>query len=70
MASENGGQLEPKNSADAAESLQDGTGHPTVNMRLPLVAGKTYVLGAGLATNTAVTLSPGYCMGVVTIVRA
>lgn len=70
MASENGGQMEPKNSVDAAESLQDGTGHPTVNMRLPLVAGKTYVFGAGLATNTAVTISPGYCMGVVTIVRA
>jgi hypothetical protein len=35
MASENGGQMEPKNSVDAAESLQDGTGHATVSMRLP-----------------------------------
>jgi len=69
MASENGGQMEPRNSVDAAESLQDGTAHPTVSMRLPLVAGKTYVFGAGLATNSAVTISPGYCIGVVTIVR-
>jgi Collagen triple helix repeat (20 copies) len=70
MASENGGQMEPKNSVDAAESLQDGTGHATVNMRLPLVAGKTYVFGAGLAANNAVAISPGYCTGVVTIVRS
>jgi hypothetical protein len=70
MASENGGQMEPKNSVDAAESLQDGTGHATVNMRLPLVAGKTYVFGAGLAANNAVTINPGYCTGVVTIVRS
>jgi hypothetical protein len=55
---------------DAAESLQDGTGHATVNMRLPLVAGKTYVFGAGLAANDAVAISPGYCTGVVTIVRS
>jgi hypothetical protein len=70
MASENGGQMEPKNSVDAAESLQDGTAHATVTMRLPLVAGKTYVFGAGLATNDKVTISPGYCIGVVTIVRS
>jgi hypothetical protein len=70
MASENGGQMEPKNSADAAESLRDGTAHATVTMRLPLVAGKTYVFGAGLATNDTVTINPGYCIGVVTIVRS
>ncbi len=29
----------------------------------------SYVFGAGLATNAAVTISPGYCIGVVTIVR-
>jgi hypothetical protein len=70
MASEDGGQMEPKNSVDAAESLQDGTAHATVSMRLPLVAGKTYVFGAGLASNSAVAISPGYCIGVVTIVRS
>jgi hypothetical protein len=70
MASEDGGQWQPKNIVDAAESLQDGTAHATVSMRLPLVAGRSYVFGAGLSTNSAVSISPGYCIGVVTIVRS
>jgi hypothetical protein len=70
MVGENGGALQPKNTVDAAESLQDGTGHATVNVRYPLVAGKTYVFGAGFASNSAVSISPGYCQGVVTIVRS
>jgi hypothetical protein len=70
MVGENGGQLQAKNTVDAAESLQDGTAHATLNVRYPLVAGKTYVFGAGLASNAAVTISPGYCYGVVTIVRS
>jgi hypothetical protein len=70
MVSENGGTLQPKNTVDAAESLQDGTGHPTVNMRYPLVAGKSYVFGAGFASNSPVSIGPGYCQAVVTIVRS
>jgi hypothetical protein len=70
MVAENGGQLQAKNPVDAAESLQDGSAHATLNLRYPLVAGKTYVFGAGLASNAPVTISPGYCYGVVTIVRS
>ena len=70
MVGENGGQLLPKNTVDAAESLQDGTAHATVNVRYPLEAGKTYVFGVGLASNSALAISPGYCQGVVMIVRS
>jgi hypothetical protein len=70
MVAENGGQFQAKNTVDAAESLQDGTGHATVNLRYPLEAGKSYVFGAGFATNNGVSISPGYCHGVVTIVRS
>jgi Collagen triple helix repeat (20 copies) len=70
MVGENGGQLVEKNQVDAAESLSDGTAHPTLDLRYPLVAGKTYVFGAGFSTNAGVMISPGYCYGVVTIVRS
>jgi hypothetical protein len=70
MVAENGGQFQPKNTVDAAESLQDGTAHATVNVRYPLEADKKYVFGAGVASNAAVTISPGYCQGVVMIVRS
>jgi Collagen triple helix repeat (20 copies) len=69
MVGENGGQLVAKNLVDAAESLQDGTAHATLDLRYQLVAGKTYVFGAGLSTNAGVAISPGYCYGVVEIVR-
>lgn len=68
MVGENGGQLLQKNQVDAAESLQDGTAHATLNLRYPLAAGKSYVFGAGFASNSAVSIAPGYCYGVVTIV--
>ena len=70
MVAEVGGSFVVKNPVDAAESLQDGTAHPTLDLRYPLVSGKTYVFGAGLSTNAGVAISPGYCFGVVTIVRS
>jgi hypothetical protein len=70
MVGENGGQLAEKNKVDAAESLGDGTAHPTLELRYPLAPGRTYVFGAGLSTNAGVMISPGYCSGVVTIVRS
>jgi hypothetical protein len=69
MVSENGGPLEQKNIYDAAESLQDGTAHVTVQLRYPLTAGKTYVFGAGIGTNSAISLSPAYCSGIAWIVH-
>jgi hypothetical protein len=55
---------------DSAESLSDGTAHATIDMRMPLEAGKSYVFGAGFSSNGALKISTGYCMGTVTIVRA
>jgi hypothetical protein len=52
-----------------AESLSDGTAQASVDLRYPLEAGKTYVFGAGFASNNPVTINPGYCMGTVTIAR-
>jgi hypothetical protein len=69
MVSVNGGVLAQKNSFDSAESFSDGSAHTAVNLRYPLEAGKTYVFGAGFASNFPVTISPGYCQGVVTIAR-
>jgi hypothetical protein len=69
MVSVNGGALAQKNSFDSAESFSDGSAQATINMRYPLEAGKTYVFGAGFASNFPVTISPGYCQGVVTIAR-
>jgi hypothetical protein len=57
------------NQLDMAESLSDGTAHVGIDQRVQLDAGKTYVFGAGFASNNAVTINPGYCYGVVTIVR-
>jgi Collagen triple helix repeat (20 copies) len=69
MVSVNGGVLAQKNTFDSAESFSDGSAHTSTNMRYPLEAGKTYVFGAGFASNFPVTINPGYCQGVVTIAR-
>jgi hypothetical protein len=69
MVAENGGQLLPKNTVDAAESLEDGAAHATIDLRYPLEAGKSYIFAAGFASNAPVSISPGYCQGVVTIAR-
>lgn len=52
------------------EATSDGSAHASINMRYPLEAGKNYVFGAGFASNFPMTVSPGYCQGVVTIVRS
>lgn len=70
MVSVNGGALAQKNLFDSVESFSDGTAHTTINMRYALEAGKTYVFGAGFASNSPVTINPGYCQGVVTIARS
>ena len=54
---------------DAAESLQDGTAYAAAQAVSPLQAGTVYRWGVGLASNNAVTISPGYCRGTVMIVR-
>jgi hypothetical protein len=69
MVAENGGSLEQKNKAKAWESLADGSAHASLNLRYSLEAGKKYVFGAGFASNNQLTISPGFCEGVVTIVR-
>jgi len=33
-------------------------------MRYPLEAGKSYVFGAGFASNAPVSIRPGFCQGV------
>ena len=70
MVSVNGSAFAKKNIATAGESTSDGTAHASINMRYPLEAGKTYVFGAGFASNSSMTVSPGYCQGAVTIVRS
>jgi hypothetical protein len=70
MVSENFLQFHEKNTVDMAESLSDGTAQTSIDLRMPLEAGKSYVFGAGFASNNAVTINPGYCTGTVTIVRA
>jgi Collagen triple helix repeat (20 copies) len=69
MVSINGGAFQVASKTDSAESLSDGTAHVTVNIRVPLVAGNTYVFGAGVSSNNALTISTGFCQGVVTIVH-
>ena len=64
MVSVNGSAFAKKNIATAGESTSDGTAHASINMRYPLEAGKTYVFGAGFASNSSMTVSPGYCQGV------
>ena len=54
---------------DAAESLQDGTAYAAAQAVSTLQAGAVYRWGVGVASNNAVTLSPGYCRGTVMIVR-
>jgi hypothetical protein len=70
MVSVNGGALAQKNIFDSVESFSDGSANTTINMRYLLEAGKTYVFGAGFASNSLVTINPGYCQGVVTIARS
>jgi hypothetical protein len=76
MASVNGGtfaSLHPKMNSteytDMAESLADGTASASVNRVVPLQAGKSYVFGAGFASNNQVTINPGYCYGSVLILK-
>jgi hypothetical protein len=54
---------------DSAESLQDGTANASVTKRYPLIAGTSYIFAAGFASNSALTINPGYCQGVVMIVK-
>jgi hypothetical protein len=54
---------------DAAESLQDGTAHVTAQAVSALQAGAVYRWSVGVASNTALTVSPAYCAGTVMIVR-
>ena len=63
IVAENPGRLR-RNPVDPPESLQDGTGHATVNVRYALEAGKSYVFGAGFASNAPVSIRPGFCQGV------
>jgi hypothetical protein len=70
MVSVNGSAFAKKNTGYSVEGTGDGTAHPTINMRYPLEAGKTYVFGAGFASNFALTIAPGFCQGVVTIARS
>jgi hypothetical protein len=55
---------------DAAESLADGTAHVTAQAVSALQAGAVYRWSVGVASNTALTINPGYCAGTVMIVRA
>jgi hypothetical protein len=69
MVSENFGAFTRRNTAQAATALAITTTHVTVTVRESLEAGTSYIFGAGFAANSAVTLSPAYCVGVVTIVK-
>jgi hypothetical protein len=69
MVSENSGAFTRRNTAHAAGSLSIGTTHPTVTVRESLEAGKWYIFAAGFATNSAATITAGYCVGVVTIAK-
>ncbi|HEY8582815.1 MAG TPA: hypothetical protein VIL49_07700 [Capillimicrobium sp.] len=54
---------------DSAESLQDGTANATAQDMINLEAGKSYRWGVGMATNTPVTINPGYCTGTIMIFK-
>ena len=54
---------------DTAESLTDGMAHAGAVLAVPLTAGKPYVFGTAFASNNALTISPGFCQGVVQIVK-
>jgi hypothetical protein len=70
MASLNGGAFQVLTAVDQAESLSDGTAHPSLNLGYALEAGKTYVFGAGFSSNNEMTVNTGFCQGVVEIVRS
>jgi hypothetical protein len=69
MVSVNGSLMNPVTGTDQAESLSDGTAHPSLDKLYPLQAGKTYVFGAGFSSNNELTINTGFCQGVVTIMR-
>jgi hypothetical protein len=54
---------------DSAESISDGVAHASIQGVYPLEAGKSYVFGAGFASNFALTVSPAYCHGAVLILK-
>ncbi|HLM73778.1 MAG TPA: hypothetical protein VK459_13830, partial [Polyangiaceae bacterium] len=70
MTSVNGGAtFQVQTATDSAESMADGTANASVSKRINLVAGTTYIFGAGFSSNTAVAISTGYCEGTVMIVK-
>lgn len=69
MTSVNGGAFSVQTLTDSAESMSDGTANASVSKRINLVAGWTYVFAAGFSSNSAVTVSTGYCEGTVLIVK-
>ena len=69
MVSVNGAVFAQKNVNDSANALTGGTAAPSIVVRYPLETGKSYVFAAGFASNAALTIAPGFCHGVVTILR-
>jgi hypothetical protein len=52
MASVNGGPFQAVNSVKQAESLSDGTAHPSLDVSQPLTAGQTSCSGRGSRATT------------------
>jgi hypothetical protein len=69
MSSVNGGAFAPLTKLDSVESVSDGSANVSVVGVYPLEAGKTYVFAAAFASNSPVTVNPGYCRGAVLIIK-
>jgi hypothetical protein len=70
MVSVNGTAFAQKNVNDSANAVTGGTANTSIVVRYPLEADTSYVFAAGFASNMAMTISPGYCHGVITILRS
>jgi hypothetical protein len=69
MVSKDGGLFQLYLLSVAAESMVDGTAHASTVITIPLEVGVHYVFQAGLASNSAASISVGSCQGTVQILR-
>ena len=64
----NGASFSTQTLTDSAESMSDGTANASVSKRITLNSGN-YIFGAGFSSNSAVSISTGFCEGTVIIVK-
>lgn len=65
----NGMTFQVQTATDSAESMADGTANASVSKRIIIPASGNYIFGAGFSSNSAVSISTGYCEGTVMIMK-